>query len=464
MIPRLLIAGTGSGVGKTLLTAGLIGALRRRGLTVQPFKCGPDYIDPGWHSRAAGRPCRNLDTWMLGPAAMRDSFRRGCVGADIAIIEGVMGLFDGARFDSDAGSAAEIAALLGAPVMLVLSIAGSARSAAAVALGFAGFDPDRPVAAVALNFAGSERHAMGCGAAITDATGLPVLGWLPRETALAVPERHLGLHLAVEGGAAEGGSADAVLEAAATAVAARFDLNALLRLAETAPGQPVPAIPLANGLPDGPVLAVARDAAFAFYYQDDLDLLAAAGARLAWFSPTAGDPLPPDAAGVYLGGGYPELHARALSANTGLWRDLHALHERGAPVLAECGGFMALTGALVDADGVRHEMAGLVPGETRMTRRLAALGYREATALADSPLAGIGETLRGHEFHYSTWDCSAAPPTPAWRACGTRAGAAPMPVGHADKGLLASYLHIPLAQRPDLAHRLVARLRTTASL
>jgi cobyrinic acid a,c-diamide synthase len=461
MIPRLLIAGTGSGVGKTLMTAGLIGALRRRGLRVQPFKCGPDYIDPGWHSRAAGRPCRNLDTWMLGTPAVRDSFRRGCAGAGIAIIEGVMGLFDGARFDSGAGSAAEIAVLLQAPVLLVLSVAGSARSAAATALGFARFDPACPVAAVALNFAGSERHARGCGAAITDATGLPVLGWLPRETGLTVPERHLGLHLA-----AEDGSADAVLDAAAGAVAARFDLDALLRLAATAPPLPAPAPPAArgpaDGPADGPILAVARDAAFAFYYQDDLDLLAAAGARLAWFSPVAGERLPPGAAGVYLGGGYPELHASALSANTGLWQDLRALHARGAPVLAECGGFMALTEALVDAGGARHPMAGLVPGETRMTPRLAALGYREATALADTPLAGEGETLRGHEFHYSTWDRAAAPPAPAWRACGTRAGASPMPAGHADNGLLASYLHIPLAQRPDLADRLVARLRAAA--
>jgi cobyrinic acid a,c-diamide synthase len=458
MIPRLLIAGTGSGVGKTLMTAGLIGALRRRGLAVQPFKCGPDYIDPGWHSRAAGRPCRNLDTWMLGTEAVRDSFRRGCAGANIAIIEGVMGLFDGARFDSDAGSAAEIAALVQAPVLLVLDISGTARSAAAAALGFARFDPARPIAAVALNFAGSERHAIGCAGAITDATGLPVLGWLPRETGLMVPERHLGLHLA-----AEAGSAEAVLAAAAEAVAARFDLDALLRLAATAPSPSPSAQPATGGPSDGPVLAVARDAAFAFYYEDDLDLLEAAGAKLAWFSPVAGERLPPDTAGVYLGGGYPELHASALSANTGLWQDLRALHARSAPVLAECGGFMALTEALVDADGVRHLMAGLVPGDTRMTQRLAALGYRDATALADTPLADTGETLRGHEFHYSVWDRAAAPPAPAWRACGIRAGAAPMPVGHADKGLLASYLHIPLAQRPALADRLVARLRATAS-
>ncbi|CAH2601111.1 Cobyrinate a,c-diamide synthase [Rhodovastum atsumiense] len=450
MIPRLLVAGTGSGVGKTLMTAGLIGALRRRGMVVQPFKCGPDYIDPGWHGRAAGRPCRNLDTWMLGEDAVRASFQRGCAGADIAVIEGVMGLFDGARFDSSAGSAAEIAALLGAPVLLVLDISGSARSAAAVALGFARFDPARPVAGVALNFAGSERHALGCGAAITEMTGLKMFGWLPRAAGMAVPERHLGLKLAEESG-----DADAVLAAAADAVAARFDLDGLLELAAGAPAMPgvAPVLPVLAG--DGPVLAVAQDAAFSFYYQDDFDLLAAAGVRLVRFSPVAGERLPEGVAGVYLGGGYPELHAAALAANAGLWQDLRALHAQGGLILAECGGFMVLTEALIDTDGVRHGMAGLIPGVTRMTTRLAALGYREATALCDTPLAACGEVLRGHEFHYSVWDRAEAPPAPAWRAVGTRAGMVPAMVGHADRGLVASYLHIPLAQRPDLAGRLV---------
>ena len=343
-IPRLLVAGTRSGVGKTLLTAGLIGALRRRGLVVQPFKCGPDYIDPGYHARAAGRPCGNLDTWMLDDAQVRDGFVRACAGADVAVIEGVMGLFDGAGFDTAHGSAAQIAALLGAPVLLVIDISGSARSAAAVALGFARFDPARPVAAVALNFAGSERHALGCAGAITEATGLPVAGWLPRDAGLLVPERHLGLLTA-----GESTDVDAVLAAAADAVAAHFDLDALLTLAAAAPDLPAPQA-RAPFVPRGaaPLLAVARDAAFSFIYPDNLDLLEAAGARIEFFSPVAGEPLPAGACGVYLGGGYPELHARALAANQGLWEDLRALHARGAPILAECGGFMVLTEALVD--------------------------------------------------------------------------------------------------------------------
>jgi cobyrinic acid a,c-diamide synthase len=450
MSPRLLIAGTGSGVGKTMLTTGVIGALRRRGHVVQPFKCGPDYIDPGWHGAAAGRPCRNLDSWMLGEAAVRARFARGCAGASVAVIEGVMGLFDGAGFGSSEHSAAAIAACLGAPVVLVLNIAGCARSVAATALGFARFNPVQPVAAVALNFAGSERHAKGCAAAITETTGLPVLGWLPRSEAIAVSERHLGLKLA-----AETERREVVLDAAASLVESHFDLDALMRLAASAPPlSAASAAHLPRATVDGPVLAVARDAAFSFYYEDDLDVLTEAGVKIVTFSPVAGETLPESARGVYLGGGYPELHAGALAANAGLWRDLHQLHARGAPIIAECGGFMALTGALIGTTGERHAMAGLVPGTTRMTAKLAGLGYREATAKRDSPLAATGDTVRGHEFHYSVWDLADSPPSPAWRADSPGSGATAVPMGHAVRGLLASYLHVPLAQRPALAARL----------
>ncbi len=460
MIPRLVVAGTASGVGKTMLTAGLIGALRRRGLVVQPFKCGPDYIDPGYHSRAAGRACRNLNSWMLGDAQVQAGFARACRGADIAVIEGVMGLFDGAAYDDDRASAAQIARLLGAPVLLVLDISGAARSAAATALGFCRFDPALAPAGFALNFAGSERHATGCAGEITRATGLPVLGWLPRDAGLRVPERHLGLLPA-----AESTTMDAVLDAACVAVSARFDIDALLRLAGGAAGfspSPLEVLPVAAA--PGPLLAVARDEAFSFTYPDNLDLIEAAGARLAFFSPVAGERLPAGAAGVYLGGGFPELHAARLAANTALWQDLRDLHARGAPVLAECGGFMVLTEALVDAGGVGHNMAGLIPGTARMTPKLAGLGYRHATALRANLLAEAGETLRGHEFHYSIWDVADTSRSAAWHVRGTRAGGPETAIGHAERGLLASYLHIHLGQRPDLAPRLVGRLRDAAVL
>ena len=457
MTARIVVAGTGSGSGKTLMTAGLIGALRARGLTVQPFKCGPDYIDPGWLSAAAGRPCRNLDAWMLGVSGMRDSFSRACAGADVAVIEGVMGLFDGAGFDSDEGSTAAIAKTLDAPVLLVLDISGAARSAAATALGFATFDPEKPVAALALNFAGSEGHARGCASAIAQKTGLPTLGWAPRDQTLTIPERHLGLDLAILNAGRE-----ATLAAVTEAVAQKFDLDALLALARAAPALPVRTLAPRSPASDGPILALASDSAFSFYYQDDIDILAAAGARVVRFSPVAGETLPEGTAGVFLGGGYPELFAREIAANAGLWRDLRALHARGAPILAECGGFMTLTEALVDLDGVRHPMAGLVPGAVTMTQRLAALGYRRATALADTPLLRAGEILRGHEFHYSVWDREDEPPSPAWRLKGSRDSAPTALAGHAEGGLLASYVHIPLAQRPELAARFVELMRSFA--
>lgn len=452
MIPRIVVAGAGSGTGKTLVTLGLIGALRRRGLTVQPFKCGPDYIDPGWHSAAAGRRCRNLDSWMLGEDALRGALLRGSAGADIAIIEGVMGLFDGALFGSSAHSTADIATRLDAPVALVFDISKVGRSVAAMALGFQHFDPASRVAAVVLNFAGSERHALGCAEAISQLAGLTTLGWMTRSPALALPERHLGLHLA-----AEAERREAVIDAAAAMVAEHFDLDAVLALARSAPPLAADEGALNDAPAQGPILAIARDAAFSFYYEDDLDLLASEGVRLAPFSPVAGDRLPRGAAGVYLGGGYPELHARALAANTDLWRDIRGLHERGAPILAECGGFMALTEALIDGDGVCHRMGGLIPGAAHMTPKLAALGYREATASVDTLLARQGETLRGHEFHFSVWDVE-EPPSPAWSVTGA-SRAEPVAAGHADRGLLASYLHVPLAQRPGAARRLAEALR-----
>ena len=458
-LPRIVVAGTASGVGKTTVTAGLIAALRRRGLVVQPFKCGPDYIDPGYHTLAAGRPCRNLDSWMLDDEQVRDAFVRACGGADIAVIEGVMGLFDGADFDGERASAAQIAKLIGAPVLLVMDISGAARSAAATALGFARFDPDVPVSAVVLNRAGSEAHASGCARAIERATGLHVVGFLPRDELLRVPERHLGL---LPSGERSG--MDALLDAMADSVERHCDIDAVLHLAATAGPAPAGARSprIAYELADrAPILAVARDEAFSFYYPDNLELIEAAGAKIVFFSPVHGERLPAGTAGVYLGGGFPELYAAPLSANTALWDELRALHATGAPILAECGGFMVLTQALIAADGERHQMAGLVPGTTRMTTRLAGLGYRHAVALRDNLLAEAGETLRGHEFHYSVWDCGDHAHH-AWRVRGTRPGAVDSDFGYARDGLLASYLHIHLGQSPALPRRFVAHLRAAS--
>ena len=535
--PTLVVAATGSGCGKTTVVAGLLAALRRCGLVVQPFKCGPDYIDPGYHTRAAGRTCRNLDSWMLDDAQVAACFERACRGADLAVVEGVMGLFDGSSFTDERASAAQIAKLLGAPVLLILDISGSARSAAAMAHGFATLDPQLHVGACVLNFAGSESHARGCAEAIAQLAKLPTHGWLPRVPELAIPERHLGLALA-----GEQTDLDTRLARLAAAVEQRFDLDAIIALATRSDGfqpvapdsnQPVchraevaappegqvaaladraatpapsnlagteagatphpacstvaqaslPAAPDSvtspasalsglrspvsgspspvSGFPP-PLLAVAHDEAFCFHYPDNLDLLEAAGARLAYFRPAHGERLPVGAAGVYLGGGYPELHAAALSANQGFFDDLHALHARGAPIYAECGGFMVLTEALFDLDGRRWPMAGLVPDTVRMTPDLVALGYRHATAACNHLLADAGTTLRGHEFHHSRWEPAVPAAANAWHLRGTDPAAPSSIDGHAYDNLLASYLHIHFAQDPAIATRFVARLRAAS--
>jgi cobyrinic acid a,c-diamide synthase len=458
-VPRIVIAGAASSVGKTTITAGLIAALRQRGLVVQPFKCGPDYIDPTYHERAANRPCRNLDAWMLDGAQLLQGFARACRDADIAVIEGVMGLFDGSNWVDERASTAQIAKLLGAPVLLVVDISGAARSAAAVVLGCQHFDPDLALRGVALNFAGSEGHAKGCGEAITGKTQLPVLGWLPRQSRLQIPERHLGL---VPGG--EHLNPDALIAEIAAQVSQRFDIAAVAALAETAGELPSMTEPQASApvqRHSRPVIAVARDEAFCFYYPENLELLAEAGAAIEFFSPLRGEQPSLHAAGVYLGGGYPELHAAALASNVGLWRALKELRAADAPIYAECGGFMVLTHGLIDREGRHWPMAGLVPGSVRMTDSLAALGYRHATALRPNLLAEGGEVLRGHEFRYSTWVCDepVAEDGIAWQLRGARAEAPADSGGFVRGNLLASYVHIHFGQRATIAPRFVERLK-----
>lgn len=458
-IPRLVIAGAASNVGKTTITAGLIAALRARGLVVQPFKCGPDYIDPSYHERAAQRPCRNLDAWMLSDQQLLEGFARACRDADVAVIEGVMGLFDGGSWQDDRASTAQIAKLLGAPVLLVVDISGSARSAAVPVLGCQHFDAAVDLRGVALNFAGSEGHASGCAEAVKAVTGVPVLGWLPRNPRLKIPARHLGL---VPGG--EHQDPDALIAEIAREVEQRFDVAAVLELARAAPDLPVADEPSAPAISarhsSRPVIAVARDEAFCFYYPENLELLAQAGAEIEFFSPIHGERPGAHVAGVYLGGGYPELHGAALSANPGLWDALRELHARGAPIYAECGGFMALTQALVNAHGERWPMAGLVPGEAHMGDRLAAIGYRYATAPCPNLLSEGGEALRGHEFRHSRWVCDPAmpPPAQAWQVGGTRVKAPDDSGGYASGNLLASYLHIHFGQQSGIAARLVEKL------
>ena len=441
-----VIAGTESGVGKTTVTGGVLGALRRRALRVQPFKAGPDYIDPSYHARAAGRPSRNLDAWMLPPAALRELFGRACAGADVAVVEGVMGLFDGRAGEDEAGSTAQIAKLLGLPVVLVVDAGRMARSAAAMVLGYQRFDPALTVAGVILNNVASDGHFAMCRAPIEAITGVPVLGRLPHRPDLTLPERHLGLVPTVEGPAA-----DTYFDELVALTAREVDLDALLRLA--APVQPGEETGLFPSQPQ-PVqarLAVALDRAFSFYYEDTLDLLAAWGAEVVPFSPLADAALPAGVDGVYIGGGFPELYAAELAANRPLIASLRRAAAAGLPVYGECGGLMYLGESIEDFDGRVHPMTGIVPLRSRLQGARLTIGYRTVQARRSTPLLRPGETVRGHEFHWSTLTAPPSPDTAAYHLRETGAGE-----GFAAGSVLASYVHLHFGADARLAPRLVA--------
>ena len=436
----LVIAGTQSGVGKTSVTAGVIGALRARGLRVAPFKAGPDYLDPTFHSVAAGQACRNLDSWIMPRETIVRSFRRAGTRADVAIVEGVMGLFDGRSGEDEAGSTAQLAKFLDLPVVLVVDASAMARSAAAMVLGYARLDPGVKVAGVVLNRIAGERHYEAAKVAIERQSGVPVLGMLPRDEGLALPERHLGLISAMERDASAG------LARLADAVGRQIDLDALPRLAaDVAAPEPEDERPVASRVP----IAIARDRAFAFYYEDGLDELRAQGAELIPFSPLGDQRLPAGARGVYLGGGYPEVFAAELAANQAMHGALRDHAANGLPIYAECGGHMYLGQSLTTADGAAHAMVGLTPVRSTISGTRLSLGYRSATALRDGPVARAGEILRGHEFHLS-----AAEPLPDETACWEfdqpqRAD------GFARGNLWSSYLHLHFGAAPQAAARFV---------
>jgi cobyrinic acid a,c-diamide synthase len=418
VIPRLVIGGTSSGAGKTTVATGLLAALAGAGHKAAPFKVGPDFIDAGYHALAAGRPGRNLDAFLSGPELIAPLFRHGSRNADVAVIEGVMGLFDGASGRGELASTAHVAKLLQAPVVLVVDAAAMARSVAAVVHGFRTFDPGLRVAGVILNRVGSPAHAR----LLREALDLPVLGAIPREDGLHVPERHLGLVPAAR---------DAI-ERLGAAVAAHCDLEALVALARTAPALPGPAwSPDARRRRRAARVAIARGPAFSFHYEENLELLRGAGAELAPFDPLTDERLP-DADALILAGGFPESFGAELSANASLRARIAAFD---GPILAECGGLLYLTKAL---DG--HPMCGVLDATATMTGRLT-LGYREVTALAEHPVWPAGTSARGHEFHYST----VTPGGGAWERVG----------GHVKGRVHASYLHTHWAATPEVAQRLL---------
>nr|WP_203645648.1 cobyrinate a,c-diamide synthase [Streptomyces sp. SID14478] len=448
----MVVAAPASGSGKTTVATGLMAAFAERGLAVSPHKVGPDYIDPGYHALATGRPGRNLDAYMCGPELVAPLFAHGTQGCELAVVEGVMGLFDGVSGQGELASTAHVAKLLKAPVVLVVDASSQSRSVAALVHGFASFDPQVRLAGVILNKVGSERHELLLREALEE-VGVPVFGALRRTPQVATPARHLGLVPVAER------SSEAVdsVRAAAEMVREGCDLEGLLALARTAPPlateawRPVPsqtretARP-ATDHPHGPIVAVAGGAAFTFSYAEHTELLTAAGAQVATFDPLRDEQLPEGTAGIVIGGGFPEVYAPELSANGRLRKAVAELALSGAPVVAECAGLLYLARSL---DG--QEMCGVLDADARMSTRLT-LGYRDAVAVSDSVLAPAGARLRGHEFHRTVMEPGAGP-APAW---GMRLPQ-PRVEGFVQRGVHASYLHTHWAGRPEIAARLVDR-------
>ncbi|MFH9862769.1 cobyrinate a,c-diamide synthase [Streptomyces sp. NPDC017202] len=477
-VPRLVVAAPSSGSGKTTVATGLMAAFAARGLAVSPHKVGPDYIDPGYHALATGRVGRNLDAYLCGPELVAPLFLHGARGCDIAVVEGVMGLYDGAAGQGELASTAQVAKLLRAPVVLVVDASSQSRSVAALVHGFVSWDPRVRIGGVILNKVASDRHEALLREAL-ESVGVPVLGVLRRAAAVETPSRHLGLVPVAERGA----RAVEAVAAMAAQVSAGCDLEALAALARGAgplpgaawdateavagvateagagagitarPGDDRTALPALPARPAGgpaPTVAVAGGAAFTFSYAEHTELLAAAGADVVTFDPLRDERLPPGTAGLVVGGGFPEVYAAELSANEGLRKEVAALAESGAPVAAECAGLLYLCREL---DG--RPMCGVLDATARMTGRLT-LGYRDAVAVGDSVLAGAGTRMRGHEFHRTVVEPGAGA-APAWGVL------APVKrvEGFVERGVHASYLHTHWASSPGAARRFVERCRTS---
>jgi cobyrinic acid a,c-diamide synthase len=444
----VVIAGAASGVGKTTVAAAIMGALTARGYKVQPFKVGPDYIDPSYHSVVCGVPCRNLDSWLLPAEAIQELFQRAMAGKDVAVIEGVMGLYDGATGDDEVGSTAQLAKLLGLPVVLVVDASKASRSVGAMALGFKAFDPTLHLAGVILNGIAGDLH-LDLARPSLDHAGVRYLGYMPSRREFTLPERHLGLVPT-----AEGGVAAAYYQHLAQQAATTVNLDRLLAIAADAA---VPEAPVPTLFPTVPVtpqaaLAVAMDQAFHFYYPDSLDLLTAWGAELVPFRLLEDAALPPHASGVYIGGGFPELFAEPLSANVSMRASIRAAAERGLPIYAECGGLMYLGQSLEDLEGRSYAMAGVVPGRSVIKGGRLTLGYRTLRARQSTCLLAAGEMVRGHEFHFSSMEDGTAAVPAAYEVLDQPGRCEGFVVQH----VLASYMHIHLGSKASLAPRFVA--------
>ncbi len=430
--PACIISGTSSGSGKTTVTLGLMAALRARGLRVQPFKCGPDFIDPGLHQLVTGSTSRNLDLWMCGEEFTRTTFQENSRGADIAIIEGVMGMFDGGL-----SSSGMLAKTLGLPGILVLDVRSMAESAAAIVKGFETYLPDAAPRGVILNRIASDRHLQLVSNAIREHCDVEILGHLPRTLEFSIPSRHLGLITGDEAPLSPG-----ALQLLTDTVARHIDLDKVLSLCTSMPETALKTSPTSKNRRCR--IGVARDKAFCFYYEDNFDLLRKTGAELVFFSPVADTRLPENLNALYLGGGYPELYAQQLSGNTAMRTAIGEWIEADGPVYAECGGFMYLTEGIIDQGGNFHPMVGAFPVRARMQEKRASLGYREVRTTGRSCFGPAGTVLRGHEFHYSHIETMPADIARIYEVNnGTREG-------YAYRKILGGYMHLHFGFSPQV--------------
>ncbi|MDX7997768.1 cobyrinate a,c-diamide synthase [Xenorhabdus sp. Reich] len=456
-----VIAGTGSGCGKTTVTLGIMRALMNRQFRVQPFKIGPDYLDGGWHRAVTGIYSRNLDAFMLPESILNGLFNQAMIEKDIAVIEGVMGLYDGYGTDPNYCSSAAMAKQLGCPVILLVDGKAVSTSIAATVMGFQLFDPELNIAGVLINRVNHDSHFQLLKQAIEHYCGIPVLGRIPVMPDITLPSRHLGLIPAQE----RDNQQSECWSGLAQQIEISVDLDKLLALTQLSllPKGDIDSL-VDPAMGQGLTLALAEDEAFHFYYPDNLLLLEKAGVVIKRFSPLHDHQLP-ECQMIYLGGGYPEIHAPALAGNHSMQAALRQAHQKGIPIYAECGGLMYLGETLTDAEGVRHDMVGLIAGESRMEGRLKRFGYCEATAMCDTPLVAKGETLRGHEFHYSDF-ISSQPPVfhcVKWRDGAVQGVQKEIQKswsgGYQNGNTLAGYLHIHFAQYPGLLHRWLTMAR-----
>ena len=396
-LPRITIAGPYSGVGKTTISVGLMGALKKRGLKVQAFKVGPDYIDPSHHSIMLKRPSRNIDAWMVQPDGIVEIFQRATQDVDIAVIEGVMGLFDGFDESNENGSTAHIAKLLKSPVILVINVHGMAKSVAPIALGYEKYDQDVRLSGFILNKVGGEKHIDWCKKAINSVTKLPVLGALPRSKDIEMQERHLGLIPQREKAHPE-----PFLDMLINSIEKNVDVDKIIDIAKSAEDLPKLSnmIYPKHSYKKNLAVGVALDESFNFYYQDNLDMLNAYGADIRFFSTIKDNEIPSDVSGLYIGGGFPEMLPERLGANTSMLKSIKKAAEDEMPIYAECGGLMYLTDFITDFENRSHKMVGLLNARTVMTKGLT-LNYTLADVIADNPLSKVNDVLKGHEFHYS---------------------------------------------------------------